>query len=91
MSRTTIDYEAMTRHMTDLLDDLAVRSDVRLTRLLQECIADHKKWCAERRLSEAKEKGDYIRVALLVMTNINLAGRAARFACRRIKRTIVRT
>jgi hypothetical protein len=86
MSRTTIDYEAMLKHMSALFDNPAVKSDVRLSKSLHQCIADTKKWSAELKLSDAREKKDYIRLVLLILTNMRLTVRIAGSIYRVLKR-----
>lgn len=90
MSRTTVDYELMLKHMTDLLDDPAIKSNTQIWRLLRQCIADLKILSAEYRLGEAKEKRDYLQLALLIMTNMSLASRAVKSAYRKIERIMFR-
>jgi succinoglycan biosynthesis protein ExoO len=91
MSRTPIDYKSMIEHMSDLCDARAVRSDIRLSRLLQQCIVHNKKWLAECQLRTAKEKREYLRAALLTIMNMSLAGRVTKSVYRAIRRVMLRT
>jgi succinoglycan biosynthesis protein ExoO len=90
MSRTTIDHGLMIEHIKTLLNDPSVRADVRLSRLVSQCITDQKRLHAELQLWDAKEKKDYRRLALLLVTNMRLSGVVAKTVYRKVKRSMFR-